>query len=306
MDNIYGYSYYNAGLGNMIWSWANCYIWCKDNRVKMVAPTWGFPHYRMWIKERRIDRWYGGYFSNDGYISGFQRQRLLAQCKKINFSDIPADINELSRLKNGRPTMITFTRLYDFELLVGRHREVLQELTRITRKKYLPQPEQEPFIAVHVRLGDFHSAATQPTETIAPNTRIPLQWYILALRKIRSQLGWNLRAIVFSDGSDSELSALLEEPNVTRSTGKNAIGEIWTMIESAAIIASRSSFSLWGTYLGQTPTIYHPGGRPCSTSVVGGCGDFELEPEWQECAELSECFMQSFRNKLNNELPHIG
>lgn len=299
MNNTYGFSYMDTGLGNMIWSWAYCYIWCKDNQIEIIAPFWSFPHPKKWLRERKIDRWYAGYFHNEGYISGLHRLALLATGQKVDYRSIGKDLCKIQLgSSKTHPLIISFTDLYDFNLLLGRHNEVSQELARITRKKYFPHVDSQPFISVHVRLGDFKPQDPSSTGSVAPNTRLPIDWYVSALRKVREVLGTNIRAVVFSDGSDSELSLLLQEDNTLRSTNTTAITDIWTMTKSAAIIASRSSFSLWGTYLGQVPTIYYPGARPCDVSIVKSGKEFDLEPEWGIESELPESFIQGVVHRL--------
>ena len=35
---LVGYPKFNgSGLGNMIWIWAKCFIWCKDNKFEMIV-----------------------------------------------------------------------------------------------------------------------------------------------------------------------------------------------------------------------------------------------------------------------------
>lgn len=301
MNNIYGYSCIDAGLGNIIWSWANCYIWCKDNGGKMIAPQWVFPHPKKWLRERRIERWYAGYFDNNGYVSGMHRFIILAKSHRIDYKDISKNISPIQcESSKSHPLIITFTDLYDFDLLVGRHEEVSRELARITRNKKLLDIDLPPFISVHVRLGDFQIPDQLSDGVVPPNTRLPIDWYVFALREVRKALGLNIRAVIFSDGSDSEISPLLEEENTVRSTNVTAIGDIWMMTKSAAIIASRSSFSLWGTYLGQVPTIYYPGAKPCDVSIVMSETEFALEPELGIGVTLPDSFVQKVIDRIYN------
>jgi hypothetical protein len=63
---------------------------------------------------------------------------------------------------------------------------------------------------------------------------------------------------VFSDGTDEELAALLALPAVQRRDYGSGLGDMLGLSRSKLLIASGSTFSMWGSYLGQVPTIWHP------------------------------------------------
>ena len=48
-------------------------------------------------------------------------------------------------------------------------------------------------------------------------------------------------------------------PRVTRVDYGSGLGDMFGLSRSRLLIASGSTFSMWGSYLGQVPTLWHPG-----------------------------------------------
>ena len=65
-----------------------------------------------------------------------------------------------------------------------------------------------------------------------------------------------LELTLFSDGSDEELQSLLSIPNVERCYFGNAFADMWAISKCKFIIASDSTFSAWGAFLGQRPILF--------------------------------------------------
>ena len=152
---------------------------------------------------------------------------------------------------------------------------------------------------MHIRRGDFGKGTTEQLYGGATNLQVPIEWYIASLRALRKAVGFPFKVIVFSDGSSEEISPLLMEPGVVRSTEKNALQDLLLMSSASALIASRSSFSLWASYLGQIPTLYHKGAKPWHESVVNSESDFALEPEWKEDVPLTITFTLAVASRLS-------
>ena len=90
------------------------------------------------------------------------------------------------------------------------------------------------------------------------NTRIPVEWYVDRIERLRAELGSNLNVRVFSDGTDGELEPLLKLKNLERATRGNAISDIISLSRSKILVASGSTFSLWASFIGDGPAIYYP------------------------------------------------
>jgi hypothetical protein len=176
-----------------------------------------------------------------------------------------------------------------FTPIIRDHKLISEELHAITRRHHLIAANLvNPKIAVHVRLGDF-SVTSDNLET-ARNVRLPLRWYVQVLGAIRATAGSNLEAVVFSDGSDQELRPLLSLPNVSRITTGSSISDLWAMSKSKILIASGSTFSMWASYLGRMPVIWHPG--QLRQKLYPECEGLEFE-----CGDVNR-FPAAFTTKI--------
>jgi hypothetical protein len=148
-----------------------------------------------------------------------------------------------------------------FRHLHGWHDLVRKELLAITRWEWREQAEAVPcpFIAMHVRLGDFQRPDADTDHTRVDNMATPLSWFIESLRTVRRRMGASIPAIVTSDGRPEELRALLKLENVRLAFTGSAIGDLLLLSRGVLLLASGSSFSAWASYLGRMPTLSHPG-----------------------------------------------
>jgi hypothetical protein len=104
----------------------------------------------------------------------------------------------------------------------------------------------ENVIGIHIRLGDYPASR-----------RTNLDWYMLIISRILStQFFENYQIRVFSDGSNAELLQLLKFDNLTIVRNDSAFNDIWALSQCKLIIGSDSTFSAWGSYLGQVPIIF--------------------------------------------------
>ncbi len=244
-----------AGLCNMLEPWATCYLWSRDNGAKMIAPYWTKIRVGPYLRGERDKRNYQRLFHHGFQIAGVKRAYLLSTLKRVPIASYHGD----QQHRGG--VIVEFSGMGSFSSLIGRHTEVKRGLLSITKKKFVPEiGEKYPFIGIHVRLGDY-PAAPDPKQP-ALNYRLPLEWYVSALREIRSTAGSTCEAVVFSDGSDSELKPLLSEPLVRRSQYRHAITDLLSLSDASVIIGSCSTFSMWAAFFAQTATVWHPGRCP--------------------------------------------
>jgi hypothetical protein len=134
-----------------------------------------------------------------------------------------------------------------------------------------------------VRRGDFADVRGTESYTGRRNVRLPIEWYVAAVRALRKQVGRALPFLLFSDGSDVELGPLLEEAGVSRYHNRNALSDLLLLSKARVIVASGSTYSMWASFLGQAPTIWFPGQRrQCVTQNP------DHAPEWEPPAELPD------------------
>ena len=288
---LYGYpELMKAGLGNMLVPWAKCAIWCRDNRFPMLAPGWAKLRIGPYLRREKDKRQYQAFFRRTGQISGLRRLSILATGRKINerdwFSAPPA----------GRPGggIVCFRMMDDPGILAGRHKDVADELLRMTKEEYIPRDVPAgSFIGIHVRLGDFIPASGEELKQSVHSRRIPLQWYAEALFALRMAVNKDMEARIFSDGRDEELASLLGIPGISRYEGKTAITDMLALARAAVIIASGSSFSSWAAYLGNVPTVWYPGQR---FLLCPGPDDGKRNIEWDRGMNIDKDFLKLINN----------
>lgn len=124
---------------------------------------------------------------------------------------------------------------------------VQEYFNKILKKETVAKVDEQrmkDMVAVHVRLGDY-----------VPEMRVDISWYRGVIEDIIKEYPQQ-RFALFSDGSDEELKSLLSIPNVERCFFGNAFADMWAISKCKFIIASDSTFSAWGAFLGQRPILF--------------------------------------------------
>jgi hypothetical protein len=160
---------------------------------------------------------------------------------------------------NGRPVLKVFAGEQErFLHLNGWHEFLGAELRAITRPQWTHAVDEikDVPIGIHVRMGDFVEADAEPGN---PHRRVPHLWFAESLKAIRKSVGYPVRAIIVSDGKESDLRELLDQEQVSCVRTGSAISDLLVLTNSKVLIASAgSSFSAWAAFLGQMPSIAHP------------------------------------------------
>lgn len=264
----------------------------------MIAPVWTQLRLGPYFRREHDKRQYQRLFRHHGYVNGLRRVALLALLPKI-----PEDANGLPANSAGAAARIVVFRGMEglFEPLLGRYAEIRTEIERMTRPEYLPpKSTQTPCIGVHVRRGDFEV----PSNGLvlgqgAKNVRIPLEWYAAVLKTLRQALGFDARAQVVSDGTEQELAELLALPGVTFDGTGQAITDMLFLARTRGMIASGSTFSMWASFLGQVPCVWHPGQR--RQLLISGNVEGTLEPENAAGQDLPAEFVRVVRKRWQDE-----
>jgi hypothetical protein len=293
-SKIYGIAVLpKAGLGNMLIPWADCYMWCKDSGIQQIAPSWRKIRVGPYLRGERDKRQYQKLFISGNMITGLFRLFLLLISKSYSAEEFRNSNVKKSRIL---PTLVTFSDMNKLDLLQGRHEEVLNELYKITRPKYWPVKLQKSFIGIHIRMGDFPEKSNHPLQI---NFRIPLDWYIKCLNQVRMVLGDDFPVVIFSDGTDKEIEAILKLPNVVRSPYSESISDLLAIAKAKVIITSRSSYSLFGAFLGQVPSVWYSGKDAIyKKSYMPAEKNGNLEIEWMPGQFLTAEFIESLKERI--------
>jgi len=244
------------GLGNLLFTWARCLAASERHGWRMIWPTWRSFKPKNWRVNPYDHRTYSDLFQpNVRYVTGWRkpwylaRHPWIAEADAMNSTVAPGSVIEFRGMKDF------------FTPFRNEHALVYSELQLIARTQHLAafsEPNPSP-IGIHVRRGDFIQRTDYAEIVSDHNSLLPLDWYIQALQAVRKKAGRDIPAYVFSDGTESELEALLALPRVRRVEYGSGLADILGLSRSRLLIASGSTFSMWGSFLGQIPTIWHPG-----------------------------------------------
>jgi hypothetical protein len=244
------------GLGNLMFTWARCLAASERHGWRPIWPTWQSFKPKNWRVNPYDHRTYFDLFRpTERYVSGWRKPWRLARYRWIP---------EQQAVEHGAPpgSVVEFRGMEGmFEPFRAQHELVYGELLRMARPEHLRALENsDPApIGIHVRRGDFVQQGSYEQMISQHNSLLPMEWYVAALRAVRSAAGGQPRAYVFSDGTDEELAPLLDLPAVERADYGSGLGDMLGLSRSRLIIASGSTFSMWGSFLGQVPAIWHPG-----------------------------------------------
>lgn len=283
------------GLTHGLLAWARCLIWCDQNDAKMLAPFWFKLRIGPYLRRERDKRNYFLLLHSGNATGGISRLATLARARKVEVgSEWPEVPDCLGQVVVRFHNALKDNERKSFAQVIGHGPYLRRELLAMTRQKYHPAPATEPFVAIHVRLGDFTKLSVG--SQVSPgqnNARLPINWYGDRLKALRSSLGREVPAIVFSDGSDADLATLLAIPGVTRAPRQASVTDLLAMGQGAAVIASGSGFSLWGAFLGGAPRIAFPG-----QSIV----PIDADPTRDVESDFGEAIPQGFVDRVRARL----
>ncbi|MER9228546.1 hypothetical protein NKI39_23485 [Mesorhizobium sp. M0664] len=298
MAHLYGYPDIGRfGLGHSMLAWARCEVWCRENNARMLGPRWLRPRIGPYLRRERDRREYFKLFTNEGYLGEPWRTVLLASARKVS-----ADTADPLAYTGHTVVVFKNTVASNFEKHfheVRGHGPMLYDaFRRITRKKYLPQALGSPFVAVHVRLGDFTRFDPNRVEAGTHNNRLPIEWYCDSLVALRRGLGMDMPARVFSDGSDPDLLPLLGLPDVRRADDAESVTHMLEMAQASVIIGAGSNFNLWAAFFAQVPRITYPG-----QAIVTVNDDPSREISFRASGSLPDMFVEHVKRQF---LPEAG
>jgi hypothetical protein len=285
-----------TGLAHSLLAWGRCAVWCRDTGATMMAPRWLRLRVGPYLRRERDKRNYFLTFRPGPLLWEPQRSliRLRAQTLYAEL-DLPDP-----GFAPSRPTVVIFRNAQAlserkmFHYIVKDGAYLRDRLVSITRPQFVPAPATAPFIAVHVRLGDFSKVSEAAIRSGATNARLSVDWYGHALDQLRASLGRDFPAVVFSDGSDEELAPLLSRPGVQRSPKSPAITDLLAISQATAMVASGSGFSHWGSFLGGVPRVCYIGqGLKHHVPMI------EAEVESDGTGELPEGFVKDVKQRIS-------
>lgn len=280
------------GLGNLLFPWARAAVASREHDLCSIRPTW-----LQFVKAPILCggdlRLYSGLFHRSEHeVNGLRRLLLLSRLPRYRESDLAE-----ARLRDAPRGIIDFEGIEGFfESIMNDHEFVFDELIGMTQQRHLKALNRDfrDSMTVHVRRGDFSQPKDKSDITSGRCCmRIPLQWYIDVVQETRRRLRRDLAVYVFSDGKDHELAGLLELPEVQRLDFGSSIADLIALSRANVLVASGSTFSMWASYLGRMPVVWHAG------QLQQRLYPYRPDAE-QECdspAELPDKFFQLFNRR---------
>ena len=261
-----------AGLGTRLFPWARCVLFSHWHEIPMLSPEWVQPRIGPLLRGGLDLRAYhrqilllGLFQRRQQEIYGFRKWQVQRSGRIESEPETLATFSsEDYRQDEGTSLILEFEGAKNmFKDVSGWHELLRQKLQATTRQRWLSLVAAIGTvpIGINVRLGnDFRKASTESDYFTQGAIRTPIPWFVDSLQQIRQAVGFPAQAVVVSDGTEEALRELLAMENVIFLRPGCAISDLLILSNTKILLASGgSSFSAWASFLGQMPTISHPG-----------------------------------------------
>lgn len=286
-----------AGLGNLLFTYAEALVISKKYNLKIIWPTWNtIPITRdeMIIRKAKDKRSYMAMFKNNSnYISGIRKAAILIKSKKIfNPINIEKVEEEVIVIEKGKIqyTGELYKNLREYRYQI--YEDLYKNLTEKSKQK-LNDIDISDGIVVQIRMTDFKKASIEELKKGIDNARIPLEWFENIIKQIRKIAKKNVKVYLMSDGKDNELQPIFKLGNVERLELGNSISNILAMSKSKLMVVSGSTFSLWARFLGQMSSISYK--NQYKEKVLEDKSKFEIDIE----EKIDKKYYQQIYNYFN-------
>lgn len=293
------------GFGNRLFPWARYCVFVRFNSGVAIAPVWIRPaigqlwrggiSYRDYLRQVVLFRLFRKRDNELGVIVGNLRAMRAVRVEEPE--GVGAQVDPAGAAAGDRQVIFEGCR-GNFGPLNGWHEFLLGELRSITRRRYLDLADsfRDVPIGICVRCGNDFAEPEPDAVRLRFGDKTPVRWFADALRVIRDSVGRPVPAFVVSDGTPRQLRALLEMEEVCFVRPGCAISDLLVLSKARILLASgSSSFCAWASFLGQMPSISHPGQPLADWSIEPQRGQFigEFDPR-----EPSQAFLESVRRAL--------
>ena len=218
-----------SGLGNLLYPFFRSLVYSKKENLEVISPVFQSLKIGSYLRNEKQKRSYRYKYKNS--ISGFKKLVLLIFNSNVKY---------IKGFGDG------FNSLYGFEKFLKKEfRSLINE--EVNQTKY------KDSICCHIRMGDFTESEGGKIEN---NTRIPLNWYIDVIKKLRENNN-EINVFLFSDGKTQELKSILKLNNVRLETSNNPILDILRLSSSKIFIGSYSSFSFWSAFFSEGICVWN-------------------------------------------------
>ncbi len=232
------------GLGNLLFPLSRAYIYSLKYKSEILPPIWPSLKPGAFIRGEKEKRGYTDIFKS------FFLKRTILQVKNIFNKSLTENqfLENIAAYSQNKDITVKVEGLRGyFKDLEGYHNEllhyILETASPTINKTYTQFNENN--IGIHIRLGDYNE-----------ENKTPIDWYVNTIKILQEDKKYqNTSFIIFSDGKDEELRAILDIPNCKRVDKPNALSDILCLSKCQIIIGSNSTFSAWAAFLGRKPFI---------------------------------------------------
>lgn len=245
------------GLGNCLYAYFHAVVAAKAANGRLLAPTWPSLRIGPIIRWERTLRRYGKMFrAHPDEITGLAK---IAHLASGWHNRRKAEVR-VGQQVAASPSGLTVVVAPEFTFVgLHQHREMIRRrLLQMLASPPAVEPRwgKAPYVAAHIRLGDFHVAQQQALKSgKVHNLRIPLAWYASVIRRLREVFP-ELPVYIFSDGREHELEAVLSIDGVSLMRKPDDVADLLAMAEARLLIGSNSTFVRWAAFLGDMPSIW--------------------------------------------------
>lgn len=237
-----------AGLGNLLFPLARGLLHSNNAMVPLLPPHWRKLRIGPILRGERDLRRYHTLFRLPTMSERLIRARVLARATLVDESG--------AVLRSGNQTRALVVRdMADyFDSLTGAESEIVKYIDANVREPVrLIADDQRPYVALHIRLGDFRKAYGT-SELEVRNASTSISWFVQAVGALRRS-GWHGPIMVASDGSDEQIRAVTELDGVTRTSARTVLEDLFVLARAELVIGSGSTLSAWGAFLGGGPLV---------------------------------------------------
>lgn len=228
------------GLGNLLFPFCRAYLGQKSLGGKLVIPTFRQFKLGTFLRGESDKRTYGDIFQRRTVRDHFNWVSALLQAKSYEGE---------SQYRFG-DTIVYSGMGNQFHDLQGYYCDVRDFLIGRSKHKSCVKPYD---IAIHVRRGDFQQRDPLQSQYFS----IPTDWYKQALDyAIEISEKKSPKIMLFTDAEHAGLLDELGRHDLTPEPLANALISMLNMSKAKVMIGSRSTFSLWGNYLGNNIAIW--------------------------------------------------
>lgn len=256
-----------SGIGTRLFPWARCFLKSIEFNTPMLRPNWVQPRIGPLIRggidytsyHRQILLW--GLFNSPNSSPAFYDElyarlfyrKVDEQSYIENFQEYESN-NIIVKFSGDRGR---FKSLNGFDVVL---KNELINITKPKWKTFVNSFESVP-IGINIRLGnDFKKPNSLEDHFRYEATQTPIEWFVESLIAVRKMIGYDAAAYIVTDGKEEQLKSLIKLPNTFFVRPGCAISDLLILSNSKVLLRSGgSSFSAWASFLGQMPTISHPG-----------------------------------------------